>query len=72
MDQRPPTGRGSPVNENPRCGFAPDVARLESADGGFQAAFIQRLEGVPVQAGEAADMADRRKRPAKSPSELQH
>jgi hypothetical protein len=33
-------------------------AWLEGAHLSFQAAFVERLEGVLVQAGEAADLAD--------------
>src|SRR5690606_20531023 len=36
-----------------------DVARLESADGGFETTFVELFKGVPVQAGEATDVADR-------------
>jgi len=35
------------------------VAGIEGADRGLQAALVQRLEGVPVQPGEPADVADR-------------
>ncbi|MCY1462564.1 hypothetical protein D9M71_803520 [compost metagenome] len=35
------------------------LAWLKRPHRGFQAALVECLEGVPVQAGEAADMADR-------------
>lgn len=37
---------------------AANITRIEGADSGLQSTFVDLLEGVPMQAGEAADMAD--------------
>ncbi|MCY1372634.1 hypothetical protein D9M69_598550 [compost metagenome] len=37
---------------------AANITRLEGPDGGFQSTFVELFERMPMQTGEAADMAD--------------